>query len=162
MAGVDKSLVVLGWFVLITLMCAIARQLSEQIQLDLTPSLFGRVNGSHKLLERFENGSDTSISGIPDTNVFNPAESKASYTLLNDVLKAKESAGTLTSSARGGLREAQSADTLTAKTCYEKDFLAQTAKTGNYIQRTNNYRHGAPDNCSAPLTEFVGSFYKNP
>ena len=54
------------------------------------------------------------------------------------------------------------AGNLTAKTCYEKDFLAQTTKTGNYIQRTNNFRHAAPDNCSAPLTEFVGSFYKNP
>ena len=60
------------------------------------------------------------------------------------------------------LGAANSAGGLTAKTCYQKDFMAQSEKTGNYIQRTNNYRHAAPDNCSAPLTEFVGSFYKNP
>ena len=50
--------------------------------------------------------------------------------------------------------------TLTAKGCYDKDFLAQSAKTGNYIQRTNNFPHATPDSCSAPLTEML--FYKNP
>lgn len=153
MANADKILTVLGWFVMITLMGAIARQLSEQKQINLTPSIYGaswnRLGSSHRLLERFTNGSE------PDSDQFNPvveqpfamrpAESKAPYTLLNDVLARKESAGTLT-----------------AKTCYQKDFLAQTDKTGNFIQRTNNYRHGAPDNCTAPLTEFVDSFYKNP
>jgi hypothetical protein len=44
---------------------------------------------------------------------------------------------------------------LTAQSCFEKDFMAQSAKTGNFIQRTNNFRHEEPDNCSAPLTEFV-------
>ena len=140
----DKTLTVLGWFVLITLMCAIARQLSEQVQLNLTPSLFGRVGASHKLLERFENASD-SVSGKPDEDQYRPAAAKTPYTLLNDVLAQKQEAGTLT-----------------AKTCFQKDFLAQTEKTGNFIQRTNNYRHAAPDNCTAPLTEFVDSFYKNP
>jgi len=159
MANADKILTVLGWFVMITLMGAIARQLSEQKQINLTPSIYGaswnRPGSSHTLLERFTNGSENMISGKPDSDQFNPvveqpfamrpAESKAPYTLLNDVLARKESAGTLT-----------------AKTCYQKDFLAQTEKTGNFIQRTNNYRHGAPDNCTAPLTEFVDSFYKNP
>lgn len=145
MADADKTLTALGWFVLITLMCAIARQLSEQKQLDLTPSLFGRVGGSHKLLERFTNESEDGVSGKPDPDQFSPAAAKAPYTLLNDVLAQKESAGKLT-----------------AKTCYQKDFLAQTEKTGNFIQRTNNFRHAAPDNCSAPLTEFVDSFYRNP
>lgn len=149
MAETDKTLTVLGWFVLITLMCAIARQLSEQTQLNLTPSLFGaswnRPGSSHRLLERFTNGSENVISGKPDADQFNPAAAKAPYTLLNDVLAQKQTAGTLT-----------------AKTCYQKDFMAQTEKTGNFIQRTNNYRHGAPDNCTAPLTEFVDSFYRNP
>ena len=45
--------------------------------------------------------------------------------------------------------------TLTAQSCFEKDFMAQSSKTGNFIQRTNNFRHEEPDNCSAPLTEFV-------
>lgn len=152
MANADKILTVLGWFVMITLMGAIARQLSEQKELNLTPSIYGaswnRPGSSHTLLERFTNGSEAMISGNPVVEqafAMRPAESKAPYTLLNDVLARKESAGTLT-----------------AKTCYQKDFLAQTEKTGNFIQRTNNYRHGAPDNCTAPLTEFVDSFYKNP
>jgi hypothetical protein len=148
MAEADKTLTVLGWFVLITLMCAIARQLSEQVQLNLTPSSYGaswnRPGSSHRLLERFENASDV-ISGKPDEDQFRPADAKASYSLLTDVLAKKQEAGTLT-----------------AKTCFQKDFLAQTEKTGNFIQRTNNYRHAAPDNCTAPLTEFVDSFYKNP
>jgi hypothetical protein len=52
--------------------------------------------------------------------------------------------------------------TLSAKTCYESDFLAQSQKVGNYIQRTNNIRHASPDSCTAPLTELVDSFYQNP
>jgi len=44
---------------------------------------------------------------------------------------------------------------LTAQTCFEKDFMAQSSKTGNFIQRTNNFRHEKPDNCSPLLTEFV-------
>jgi hypothetical protein len=31
---------------------------------------------------------------------------------------------------------------------------------GQYVQRTNNYRREYPDNCSAPLNEFVGAVYK--
>ena len=31
---------------------------------------------------------------------------------------------------------------------------------GQYVQRTNNYRRDYPDNCSAPLNEFVGAVYK--
>jgi hypothetical protein len=53
----------------------------------------------------------------------------------------------------------EKSENLTAKSCYEKDFMAQTEKTGNFIQRTNNYRHALPDSCSAPLTEFVNSIY---
>jgi|694.fasta_scaffold25156_7 hypothetical protein len=48
---------------------------------------------------------------------------------------------------------------LTAKTCYEADFEAATEKTGNYIQRTNNFKHGIPDSCSSQRTEMVNSFY---
>jgi hypothetical protein len=49
--------------------------------------------------------------------------------------------------------------TLTAKTCYETDFMSQTQLGGDYTQRTNNFKHEKPDNCSAPLTEFVNKFY---
>lgn len=60
--------------------------------------------------------------------------------------------------------EAQAEDpaknkTLTAKTCYEGDFMSHTQLGGDYTQRTNNFKHAKPDNCSAPLTEFVNKFY---
>lgn len=48
---------------------------------------------------------------------------------------------------------------LTAKTCFDADFQAATEKTGNYIQRTNNFKHGIPDSCSSQRTEMVNSFY---
>jgi len=51
---------------------------------------------------------------------------------------------------------------LTAKTCFEADFQAATEKTGNYIQRTNNFKHGIPDSCSSQRTEMVNSFYQQP
>jgi hypothetical protein len=50
-------------------------------------------------------------------------------------------------------------ETLTAKTCYENDFMSHTQVGGDYTQRTNNFKHAKPDNCSAPLTEFVNKFY---
>ena len=116
----EKLVTILGWFVLVTLMLAIARQLSEESPVNSFP-VFNK-----RLLEQFESGG-----AIP-----------ASYALLSDVLpSAKGPAG------------------LSAKTCYEKDFLARTAKTGNYNQCTNNFIHAKPDNCSSPLTEFVDSIY---
>ncbi len=48
--------------------------------------------------------------------------------------------------------------TLTAKSCYEADFMSHTQLGGDYTQRTNNFKHAKPDNCSAPL-EFVNKFY---
>ena len=50
-------------------------------------------------------------------------------------------------------------ETLSAKTCYEADFMSHTQTGGDYTQRTNNFKHAKPDNCSAPLTEFVNKFY---
>ncbi len=64
------------------------------------------------------------------------------YAILADTLQPKQTPGNLT-----------------AETCYQADFLAQSNKTGNMIQRTNNIRHLGPDSCSAPLTELVNSFY---
>jgi hypothetical protein len=73
-----------------------------------------------------------------------PAPENAAYVLLADLPPAKKGD-----------------NTLTAQTCYQTDFLAQTGKTGNYLQRTNNFRHGTPDNCSAPRTELVNAIYAN-
>lgn len=50
-------------------------------------------------------------------------------------------------------------ETLTAKTCYETDYMSHGQIGGDYTQRTNNFKHAKPDNCSAPLTEFVNKFY---
>jgi hypothetical protein len=48
---------------------------------------------------------------------------------------------------------------LTSGCCHATDFEQRTDLTGNFIQRTNNYKRGYPDTCSAPL-EFVTAFYK--
>jgi hypothetical protein len=63
--------------------------------------------------------------------------------LLSDVLEVKKEPGTLNS-----------------KQCYDADFMSHTQLSGDYTQRTNNFKHGNPDNCSAPLTEFVNSIYE--
>ena len=131
----EKIVSILGWVVLITLSLGIARQLSEQKTIDSFPvgNSLPYYKLDKRLLEQFENTQSS------------PADIKSDYKLLSDVLAPSRASANLT-----------------AKTCYEKDFLSQTAKTGNYIQRTNNFRHAAPDNCSSPLTEFVDNFYSNP
>ncbi len=80
----------------------------------------------------------------------NPAPStldkpRDSYAILRDVLPTTDKPGDLT-----------------AKSCFEADFAAQSNQTGNYIQRDNNYTHKGPDSCSSPRTEFVNSFYLLP
>ena len=132
----EKVYTILGWFALITLIFAIAVQLSQTGYIYLFPDAWGKP---------FAHGrSNNGQAGREGFTNF-PANANAPYRLLADVLPEKQTDGTLT-----------------AQTCYQRDFLAQTEKTGNYIQRTNNFRHGTPDNCSAPLTEMVDSFYKNP
>lgn len=49
---------------------------------------------------------------------------------------------------------------LTAGCCNETDFEARTNLTGNYLQRTNNYKRAYPDNCTGPLHDFTMAFYK--
>ena len=49
---------------------------------------------------------------------------------------------------------------LGAAECAAIDQSRELELDGQYVQRTNNYRRQYPDNCSAPLTEFVGSVYK--
>jgi hypothetical protein len=49
---------------------------------------------------------------------------------------------------------------LRAGCCDETDFESRTNLTGNYLQRTNNYKRDYPDNCTGPLHEFTMSFYK--
>ncbi len=46
-----------------------------------------------------------------------------------------------------------------AGSCFNEDQATSLEPGGQYVQRTNNYRHDYPDNCSALLSEFVGSVY---
>ena len=46
-----------------------------------------------------------------------------------------------------------------AGSCFNGDQATSLEPGGQYVQRTNNYRRDYPDNCSAPLSEFVGSVY---
>jgi hypothetical protein len=48
----------------------------------------------------------------------------------------------------------------TAERVAEIDQTRQMELGGQYVQRTNNYRHRYPDNWTAPLSEFVGSVYR--
>jgi len=175
----QKIISFLVLFALITLILGIARQLSEQNIIMQFPSSLNYLLPSSGGEEGFENmdpnmaglyGQSVPIPYAPPLSVPQGQESSAEnvtgkldggtnrnpadpelvdvrkpYSLLADVLKIKQTSGTLT-----------------AKTCFDKDFMAHTERTGNYIQRTNNYVHGAPDNCSTPYTEFVDSYYKNP
>jgi hypothetical protein len=137
----------LGWLVLITLILAIARQLSERRDIYFLPDSWG------KQYRNYENFANPDVKGIVEkTDLLtsgNPDEANAptSYIPLADILKTKGTEGT---------------STMTAESCFQTDFVAQTEKVGNYIQRTNNFRHGTPDNCSAPRTELVDAIYINP
>lgn len=58
------------------------------------------------------------------------------------------------------LQPASGPGNLSAKTCFATDFIAQNQKVGDYSQKTNNFKHGNPDSCSSPRTEFVNSIYR--
>jgi hypothetical protein len=76
---------------------------------------------------------------LPDAGVFPDGQQVA----LKDFMKVK-SGLTLTS----------------AVSCSKADAARQGELGGQYVQRTNNYKRDYPDNCSAPLSEFVGSVYQ--
>jgi len=76
-------------------------------------------------------------------DVYDISNADKPYMLLTDVLEAKNCLGMLN-----------------AKRCYDGDFQTRIEKTGSYNQMTNNYRHGDPESCTAPFTEFVSSYYK--
>ena len=48
---------------------------------------------------------------------------------------------------------------MSAATCASGDKARQEELGGQYVQRTNNYKHDYPDHCSSLLSEFVGGFY---
>lgn len=153
----ERTYVILSWIVMATLAVGIARQLSSQRGIYLLPDSWGIPFARHGqegplALQRegFENKKEEVVEGVLDETrkqeAGDPADAMkpSSYSILADVMPTKGSEGTLN-----------------ANTCFQSDFLAQSEKTGNYIQRTNNIRHARPDSCSAPRTELVNAFYEN-
>jgi hypothetical protein len=104
-----------------------------------------------KIQEAFENiGNAGTVTGVPETGGLDgPADASLNrprepYNLLKD----------LPAAPRGSI------SCLNAACCSETDFEARTNLTGNYLQRTNNYKREFPDNCSGPLHELTLAFYK--
>jgi hypothetical protein len=48
---------------------------------------------------------------------------------------------------------------ISSQTCYEADFASKNNRTGNFAQKTNNYKHEYPDSCSGTRQEIIGQFY---
>jgi hypothetical protein len=118
--------------------------------------LFTNSEQKHKekqqIQEAFQNLSPSSVvTGVPETGyVDGPADAslkqpRKPYNLLDN----------LPAAPRGSI------SCLNAACCAETDFEWRTMLTGNYLQRTNNYKREFPDSCSAPLTELNLAFYKN-
>jgi len=57
------------------------------------------------------------------------------------------------------LKDNQTKGNLNSQTCYEGDFQTRLEPVGNYIQRTNNYKHEDAESCSSPFQEFVTAYY---
>ena len=102
--------------------------------------------------EAFQNiGAPGSVSGKPETSdVSGPADST-----LNEPRKPYNLLQNLPPAPRGSI------SCLNAACCAETDFESRTNQTGNFLQRTNNYKREFPDSCSAPLTELNLAFYNN-
>lgn len=105
-----------------------------------------------EIKEAFENiSAPGEVSGKPETSdVSGPADAtlkqpRKPYNLLEELPPAP----------RGSI------SCLTAGCCAETDFETRTNLTGNFLQRTNNYKREFPDSCSAPLTELNLAFYNN-
>jgi hypothetical protein len=128
----DPILHSLGVLVLVTLTLAIARQLASRPKLSAYSDSWAAPFARKGLdVEGFLAPADANLDKPTDP-----------YALLADALPVKKEAGKFT-----------------AESCYDADFLSQSNKTGNYIQRSNNFPHLGPDSCSAPRTELVNSFY---
>lgn len=47
-----------------------------------------------------------------------------------------------------------------AISCAAADKSRQQELGGQFVQRTNNYKHDYPDHCSSLISDFVGGFYE--
>lgn len=105
-----------------------------------------------KMKEAFQNiGPSGGVTGTPETtDVSGPADAS-----LNQPRKPYNLLEELPAAPRGSI------SCLKASCCAETDFEWRTNQTGNFLQRTNNYKRDFPDNCSGPLHELTLAFYKN-
>jgi len=144
----EKIATFLGWMVLLTLLLAIARQLSETKVL-YRRSYEGYEDAPSGGAMEPKQGSSFSVNSVPSgIGSMNPALPGLQfpmlpYTLREDIPFKCE---------RGNL---------SAESCFTSDFASSIQETGNFIQSTNNYVHKTPDSCTAPFTELVDSFYLN-
>ena len=111
---------------------------------------FSVVRPRLEVKEPFEDAPTEPVTGLVEISRIAPgpadiANQRKPYHLLNGVLPDAD---------------ADKPSGLTAERCYSMNFSTRFEKTNNYIQRTNNYKRAAPDNCSAPLSDLVDSFYK--
>lgn len=109
------------------------------------------VKRKEQIQEAFQNISPAEVvSGTPEsTYTDGPADASLSqprqpYNLLPE----------LPAAPRGSI------SCLKASCCAETDFEWRTNQTGNFLQRTNNYKREFPDNCTGPLHELTLAFYK--
>lgn len=106
--------------------------------------LFEKMSASSYVVIRpFLPAKESFMNQPLQSSVYDPSNRDKPYILLADSLEPKNYYGMLN-----------------AKRCYEGDFQTRIEKVGSYNQMTNNYRHMDPESCSAPLTEFVSSYYK--
>lgn len=109
------------------------------------------INEKEKIKEAFQNITAAEVvSGTPEANYIDgPADAslkqpRKPYNLLPDLPPAP----------RGSI------SCLKASCCAETDFEWRTNLTGNFLQRTNNYKREFPDNCTGPRQELTLAFYK--
>ena len=118
--------------------------------------LFTNSNQKEKdkeqIKEAFQNISAPGpVTGTPETGYIDgPADAS-----LNQPRKPYNLLEQLPAAPRGSI------SCLKASCCAETDFEWRTNLTGNFLQRTNNYKREFPDSCTAPLTELNLAFYKN-
>lgn len=122
--------------------------------LDESEEIFTNMTQKDKeqLKEAFQNISTPGpVTGTPETGYIDgPADAT-----LNQPRKPYNLLEQLPAAPRGSI------SCLKASCCAETDFEWRTNLTGNFLQRTNNYKREFPDSCTAPLTELNLAFYKN-
>jgi len=117
--------------------------------------LFTNSNQKEKdkeqIKEAFQNiSSPGPVTGTPETGYIDgPADAS-----LNQPRKPYNLLEQLPAAPRGSI------SCLKASCCAETDFEWRTNLTGNFLQRTNNYKREFPDNCTGPLHELTLAFYK--